>query len=91
MAIRKSRFRVSSALFTLLMGVIVASVLQQYAFPDSLGATWALAISAVVQLSAGWTPPEDRRLWPLNSPPQPSADATPQQMVNREVTSLTQA
>ena len=88
---RKSRFRVSSALFTLLMGVIVASVLQQYAFPDSLGATWALAISAVVQLSAGWTPPEDRRLWPLNSPPQPSADATPQQMVNREVTSLTQA
>lgn len=62
---RKSRFRVSSALFTLVIGVIVTGILQEFSFPDALGATWALAISAVVQLSAGWTPPEDRRLEPL--------------------------
>lgn len=66
---RKSRFRVSSALFTLLLGVILASVLQQYGFPDSLGATWALAISAVVQLSSGWTPAEDRKLRPVSGDP----------------------
>ena len=57
---RKSRFRVSSALFTLLVGVVVTGFLEDYSFPDTLGATWALAISAVVQLSAGWTPVEDR-------------------------------
>jgi eukaryotic-like serine/threonine-protein kinase len=66
---RKSRFRVSSALFTLLLGVILASVLQQYGFPDSLGATWALAVSAVVQLSSGWTPAEDRKLRPVSQNP----------------------
>lgn len=66
---RKSRFRVSSALFTLLLGVILASMLQQYGFPDSLGATWALAISAVVQLSSGWTPAEDRKLRPVAQAP----------------------
>ncbi|MEZ6043765.1 MAG: serine/threonine-protein kinase [Planctomycetaceae bacterium] len=58
---RKARFRVSSALVTLVLGAILTSVLP---FPDGLGATWALAISAVVQLSAGWTPQEDRRLIP---------------------------
>ena len=57
---RKSRFRVSSALFTLVVGVVISGMLQDYAFPDALGATWALAISAVVQLASGWTPTEDR-------------------------------
>ncbi len=32
--------------------------------PEHLGATWALAISAIVQLSSGWTPVEDRLLTP---------------------------
>ncbi len=58
---RKSRFRISSALVTLLLGVILASMLP---FPETLGATLALAISAVVQLSSGWTPQEDRLLNP---------------------------
>jgi hypothetical protein len=59
---RKSRFRVTSALFTLVVGVVITGMLQEYSFPDALGATWALAISAVVQLSAGWTPSENRLL-----------------------------
>ena len=56
---RTSRFRISSTLFTLLVGTVVAGILH---FPGTLGATWALAISAVVQLSAGWTPQEERLL-----------------------------
>jgi hypothetical protein len=58
---RKSRFRISSALVTLLLGVVLTGLLP---FPETLGATWALAISAVVQLSSGWTPQEDRLLAP---------------------------
>lgn len=69
---RSARFRVSSALFTLLVGVVITGVLQEFSFPDALGATWALAISAVVQLSSGWTPPEHRSL-------QPAAEPTPVQ------------
>ncbi|MCA9083324.1 MAG: serine/threonine protein kinase [Planctomycetaceae bacterium] len=57
---RPARFRVSSALLTLLIGVVITGALQTFSFPDALGATWALAISAVVQLSSGWTPVEDR-------------------------------
>ncbi|MCH2202643.1 MAG: serine/threonine protein kinase [Fuerstiella sp.] len=56
---RKSRFRISSTLVTLLAGAVVAGLLQ---FPGALGATWALAISAVVQLSAAWTPQAERLL-----------------------------
>ncbi len=74
---RKARFRVSSALFTLVIGVVIAAVLQKFSFPEALGATWALAISAVVQLSAGWTPAEDRRLAPA-----PAPDKTPDRSVN---------
>jgi hypothetical protein len=58
---RKSRFRISSTLFSLLIGFILTAILP---FPGNLGATWALAISAVVQLSAGWTPQEERLLAP---------------------------
>ena len=58
---RKSRFRISSALVTLMLGAALTFVVQ---FPENLGATWALAISAVVQLSAGWTPQEERFLAP---------------------------
>ncbi|MEP3479679.1 MAG: serine/threonine-protein kinase [Fuerstiella sp.] len=57
---RKSRFRVTSALLTLLAGAVIAGVMQDLAFPDSMGATWALAISSVVQLSSGWTPLDER-------------------------------
>lgn len=62
---RKSRFRISSAIVTLVLGAILTGVLP---FPESLGATWALAISAVVQLSSGWTPQEERRLVPAPDP-----------------------
>ena len=76
---RSSRFRVTSALFTLLVGVVITGVLQEFSFPDALGATWALAISAVVQLSAGWTPAEDRRLQPTPEPMQKPTPETPEQ------------
>lgn len=88
---RKSRFRVSSAMFTLLVGVIVVNMLQDYAFPDSLGATWALAISAVVQLSAGWTPPEMRQLRPTAPQQPPSPSAASEQVARNESTTLHQA
>ena len=68
---RKSRFRVSSALVTLILGAILTSALP---FPETLGATWALAISAVVQLASGWTPQEERNLVP---PPESTPAAAP--------------
>ncbi len=58
---RKSRFRISSALVTLILGLVIGAILP---FPETLGATLALAISAVVQLSASWTPAEERFLTP---------------------------
>ena len=58
---RKSRFRISSSLVTLFLGVVLSAVMP---FPEQLGAIWSLAISAVVQLSSGWTPQEDRLLGP---------------------------
>jgi hypothetical protein len=58
---RKSRFRISSSLVSLVLGFVLTALLP---FPNNLGATWALAISAVVQLSAGWTPQEERLLAP---------------------------
>ena len=67
---RKSRFRISSSLVTLFLGVLLSAILP---FPEQLGAIWALAISAVVQLSSGWTPQEDRLL----SPAPGSAQAAP--------------
>lgn len=56
-SLRRSRFRISTTLLTLLIGAVLTDILD---FPGPLGATWALAISAVVQLSAGWTPLEER-------------------------------
>ncbi len=58
---RKARFRISTSLVTLILGIILTQILP---FPEHLGATWALAISAIVQLSSGWTPVEDRLLTP---------------------------
>jgi serine/threonine protein kinase len=58
---RKTRFRISSSLVTLFLGVVLSAMLP---FSEQLGAIWALAISAVVQLSSGWTPVEDRLLSP---------------------------
>ena len=70
---RKSRFRVLTSLTSLLLGAVLSGILR---FPENLGVTWALAISAVVQLSAGWTPPEDRCLVPA-----PDTDAAPPRAV----------
>lgn len=67
---RKSRFRISSALVTLVLGLVIGAILP---FPETLGATLALAISAVVQLSASWTPAEERFLTPAPG----SAQAAP--------------
>ena len=64
---RKSRFRISSSLVSLFLGVMLSACLP---FPEQLGAIWALAISAVVQLSSGWTPQEDRLLAPAPSSAQ---------------------
>jgi len=77
---RRSRFRVSSTLVTLLVGAVVAGLLH---FPGVLGATWALAISAVVQLSAGWTPPEERLL-KHETPDSFAAEALAEAMPSRE-------
>lgn len=77
---RRSRFRISSTLLTLLVGAVVAGVLH---FPGPLGATWALAISAVVQLSAGWTPPEER-LIPQKPRQSAPADALASPVQKRE-------
>lgn len=91
---RSARFRVSSALFTLLVGVVISGALLQFSFPDGLGATWALAISAVVQLSAGWTPPELRTLRPAKeakpAPAMPSECVVPQ-LASHEQTALRNA
>ncbi len=91
---RKARFRVSSALLTLLVGVVVSGMLQEFAFPDALGATWALAISAVVQLSAGWTPPESRQLAPAKAPAAPQRIRSPEpvpQLADHEAAALKNA
>ncbi|MCA9059877.1 MAG: protein kinase [Planctomycetaceae bacterium] len=58
---RKSRFRISSAIVSLLAGAVLTLL---FPVPGALGTTWALAISAVVQLSSGWTPQEERLLRP---------------------------
>ena len=54
---RKTRFRVSTALLTLLVGFLMTTIFQ---FPSVWGMMWALAISSVVQLSAAWVPNRDR-------------------------------
>ena len=72
---RRSRFRVASTLLTMLVGAVTAGLLE---FPGTLGASWALAISAVVQLSAGWTPPEERVLI-AHSKTRPPASETQKQ------------
>ncbi|MCA9064495.1 MAG: protein kinase [Planctomycetaceae bacterium] len=64
---RPSRFRISSAIVSLLAGAILSLVLP---IPGTLGITWALAISAVIQLSSGWTPQEERLLKPAPLSPQ---------------------
>ena len=57
-------------------------------FPNNLGATWALAISAVVQLSAGWTPQEERWLAPApgTAPAAPVLAQVQHPVVGRQVT-----
>ena len=62
---RKSRFRISSAIVSLFVGFVLTALMP---FPNNLGAIWALAISAVIQLSAGWTPQEERWLAPAPEP-----------------------
>lgn len=56
---RSHRFRVRSALTTMLVAVLLSRLI---AFPTTFAATFALAISVVVQLSSGWTPMDQRFL-----------------------------
>ncbi|MDB4614114.1 serine/threonine protein kinase [bacterium] len=55
---RRSRLKVSTALLTLMLGYGLTIV---FSFPNVWGMMWALAISAVVQLSSVWTPRDDRK------------------------------
>jgi hypothetical protein len=82
---RSARFRISSTLVSLFLGFILTAVLP---FPNNLGATWALAISAVVQLSAGWTPQEERWLAPApgTTPAAPVLAQVQHPVVGRQVT-----
>ncbi|MBA3315995.1 MAG: serine/threonine protein kinase [Planctomycetaceae bacterium] len=57
-AYRPKRLKVSSALFTALLGYVLTAIVY---FPHAWGIVWAVVISCVVQLAAAWTPPEDRR------------------------------
>ena len=82
---RSARFRISSTLVSLFLGFVLTAVLP---FPNNLGATWALAISAVVQLSAGWTPQEERWLAPApgTAPAVPVLAQVQHPIVGRQVT-----
>ncbi|MDA1015072.1 MAG: serine/threonine-protein kinase [Planctomycetota bacterium] len=53
--LRKGRFQLHSALFTLALGYVLTAI---FLFPHDWGMLWALAISCVVQLSAAWMPAE---------------------------------
>lgn len=57
-AYRSKRLKVSSALFTALLGYVLTAIVY---FPHAWGIVWAVVISCVVQLAAAWTPHEDRR------------------------------
>jgi hypothetical protein len=54
---RPKRYRIGSALLTLLAAFVLTAV---FPFPQTWGMIWAIAISSVVQLSALWIPPEQR-------------------------------
>lgn len=54
---RSGRFRISSTVLTLGLAYVLTCII---AFPQGWGLLWAVAISCVVQLSAGWVPPEHR-------------------------------
>ncbi|MEI7699108.1 MAG: serine/threonine-protein kinase [Planctomycetia bacterium] len=56
---RGQRFRILSAIMTMLVSVLLSRVM---AFPTAFAATFALAVSVVVQLSSGWTPHGQRFL-----------------------------
>ena len=56
-AYRSKRLKISSALFTALIGYVLTTIVY---FPHAWGIVWAVVISCVVQLAAAWTPPEDR-------------------------------
>ncbi|HEX6987355.1 MAG TPA: hypothetical protein VF170_18400, partial [Planctomycetaceae bacterium] len=69
-AYRPKRLKVTSALFTALLGYVLTTIVY---FPHAWGIVWAVVISCVVQLAAAWTPPADRR--PAASPPAPQPAA----------------
>lgn len=56
-AYRSKRLRISSALFTALLGYVLTVFVY---FPHAWGIVWAVAISCIVQLAAAWTPPSER-------------------------------
>ncbi|MFK7819662.1 MAG: serine/threonine protein kinase [Planctomycetaceae bacterium] len=56
---RSGRFRISTALVTVMVSLLVCGITGFHLF---WGLTWALAISAIVQLSSVWTPTEKRHI-----------------------------
>ena len=55
---RSARLRVSSILGTVLVAALIPLLVG---FPQNAGMLWAASLSAVVQLSACWTPRDERR------------------------------
>lgn len=56
---RSGRFRISTALVTVFVSFLICAFTS---FDFLWGLTWALSVSAVVQLSSVWTPVEQRHL-----------------------------
>ena len=67
-AYRPKRLKVTSALFTALLGYVLTTIIY---FPHAWGTVWAVVIACVVQLAAAWTPPGDRL--PVAMPQRPAA------------------
>ncbi|HSG69124.1 MAG TPA: hypothetical protein VLA12_01845, partial [Planctomycetaceae bacterium] len=69
---RPARLRVMSILVTVLVAFFLPWLVG---FPFELGILWAASLSAVVQLSACWTPREERRAIVAQSVTQPNTHA----------------
>ncbi len=67
---RKKRFRVSSVLLTMLLAWVIGAI---WSFPQDWGVLWAGVVSSVVQISAVWTPREERAPFVETQATAPSA------------------
>ncbi len=56
-AFRSARFRFSSTILTALLGFVIPAA---FVFPQNWAVLWAVSLSSIVQLSAGWVPVAER-------------------------------